>query len=187
MRHHDPRFPARTKRGAICALWLAVLLPFAAAAQSNPIVVENQLPGSSGWDIEWGGAGNDIAGQVKGYAGATSVNKGESINLHISVSPAQSYTIDVFRMGWYGGQGGRLMQHIGPLNGTPQATCPVNPTTGLIECAWPVSYTLNTQATSAMCPAAYSSAGRTSRTTVPMSRRSRRVSRSISSQSSVPR
>ena len=147
MRHHDPRFPVRTKRGAITALWLAALLPFAVAAQSNPIVVENQQPGSGGWDIEWGGAGNDIAGQVKGYAGATSVNKGESINLHISVSPAQSYSIDVFRMGWYGGLGGRLMQHIGPLNGTPQATCPVNPTTGLIECAWPVSYTLNTQAT----------------------------------------
>src|SRR2546426_5979402 len=56
-----------------------------------------------------------------GYASATSVNKGGSINLHISVNPAQTFTMDVYRMGWYQGLGGRLLQHIGPLNGVQQS------------------------------------------------------------------
>ena len=143
MRLHDARFPVRTMRGAISALWLAALLPFTVAAQSNPIVLENQQPGSSAWTIEWGFAGDDIQNQVKGYASATSVNKGGSINLHVSVNPAQTYTIDVFRMGYYQDLGGRLMQHIGPLSGTKQANCATQATTGLIDCGWAASYTLN--------------------------------------------
>lgn len=144
MWHCNPRSPvARTKRGALAALWLATMFPLFAAAQSNPVVVENQQPGSDAWNIEWGFAGNDIQNQVKGYASATSVNKGGSINLHVSVNPAQTYTLDVFRMGYYQGHGGRLMQHVGPLSGTKQANCATQPTTGLIECGWTASYTLN--------------------------------------------
>ena len=64
----------------------------------------------------------------------------------MSVNPAQTFTIDVYRIGWYQGLGGRLMQHIGPLNGVRQPTCPTNASTGMIECNWSVAYTLDTQA-----------------------------------------
>ena len=100
-------------------------LPRAAAAQSNPIVIENQQPGTSQWRIPFGSAATDGGGQVKGYASATSVNKGENITFYVSVNPAQTYTIDAYRMGWYQGLGGRLMQHIGPLSGAQQPTCGV--------------------------------------------------------------
>jgi hypothetical protein len=144
MWHRNSRYPvARAMRGALAALWLTLCLPLLAAAQSNPIVLENQNPGSSAWNIEWGSAGDDISNQIKGYASATSVNKGGSINLHVSVNPAQTYSIDVFRMGYYQGLGGRLMQHIGPLTGVKQNTCAPQATTGLIECGWAASYTLN--------------------------------------------
>src|SRR5207249_6763319 len=63
------------------------------------------------------------------------------------LNPAQTYTIDVYRMGWYQGLGGRLVQHIGPLNGTLQPACPTNATTGMIECQWASAYTLATQST----------------------------------------
>src|SRR5207244_8351866 len=43
------------------------------------------------------------------------------------------------------GAGGRLMQHIGPLNGVHQPTCPTDATTGMIECNWAPGYTLITQ------------------------------------------
>src|SRR5438477_1934490 len=119
------------------------LSPATAAAQSNPIVIENQQPGTSQWRI--GTRGTDAVGQIKGYASATSVNKGESITFHVSTNPAQTYTIDVYRVGWYQGLGGRLMQHIGPLNGTQQPTCPTDPTTGMIECNWAPAHTLATQ------------------------------------------
>ena len=63
----------------------------------------------------------------------------------MSTNPAQTFTIDVYRIGWYQGLGGRLMQHIGPLFGVQQPTCPTNSTTGMIECLWTPAYTLATQ------------------------------------------
>src|SRR5437667_3562971 len=121
-------------------------LPRAAAAQSNPIVIENQQPGTSQWRIPFGSAATDGGGQIKGYASATSVNKGQNITFYVSVNPAQTYTIDVYRLGWYQGLGARLMQHIGPLSGVQQPTCPTDATTGMIECHWTPGYTLATQA-----------------------------------------
>ena len=91
------------------------LSPTTAAAQSNAIEIENQQPGTSEWRLSR--RGTDAVGQIKGYAAATSVNKGGSITFHVSTNPAQTYTIDVYRIGWYQGLGGRLMQHIGPLDG----------------------------------------------------------------------
>ena len=120
------------------------LFPTPAVAQSNPIVIENQQPGTSQWQIS-GFTATDTGGQIKGYASATSVNKGENITFYVSVNPNQTYTIDVFRIGWYLGLSGRLMQHIGPLNGVQQPTCPTDATTGMIECHWATAYTLATQ------------------------------------------
>ena len=113
-----------------------------AKAADNPIVIENQQPGSSGWQLTLNSA-SDATGQIKGYASATSVNKGQSITFYVSVNPAQSYSIDVYRIGWYQGLGGRLLQHIGPFNGVQQAPCPSDPTTGLITCNWVPAYTLS--------------------------------------------
>src|SRR6266704_4554894 len=142
-------------RYAAGVLWLVVfsaaygigLPPERAAAQSNPIVIENQQPGTSAsqWRIPFGSAGTDGGGQIKGYASAASVNKGENITFYVSVNPAQTYTIEVYRLGWYQGLGARLMQHIGPLSGIQQPTCPTDATTGMIECQWAPAYTLATQ------------------------------------------
>src|SRR5437667_2008128 len=129
----------------LAALVGLTLLPTTTAAQSNPVVLENQQPGTTQWQIPWGSSATDSAGQIKGYASAVSVNKGQNITFYVSVNPAQTYTIDVYRMGWYQGLGGRLVQHIGPLNGTLQPACPTNATTGMIECQWASAYTLATQ------------------------------------------
>lgn len=145
----QPRHP-----GAISFLWTALslnvvvaiaLLPGMAAAQSNPVVVENQQAGTSDWHLDYNHTAGDLNGEIKGYGSAPSVNKGEDITFFVSVNPAQTYTIDVFRLGWYQGLGARLMQHIGPLNGIHQTTPAPNATTGLMECQWMPSYTLTTQ------------------------------------------
>src|SRR5438445_688216 len=116
---------------------------------ASPIVLENQQPGSGNWQMLLSGfqPADDTAKQIKGYASATSVNKGESITFHVTVTPAQSYTMDVYRMGWYQGLLGRLMQSIGPLQGVEQPACPVDAGTGLIECDWTASYTLTVPTT----------------------------------------
>src|SRR5437867_8838241 len=130
---------------AVMLLLLLSLFTPALAAASNPIVLENQQPGSTQWQLGLPGfqTSFDDTGQIKGYASAASINKGQSITFSVSVNPAQTYTIDIYRVGWYQGKGGRLMQHVGPLNGTQQAACPVAAVTGELECSWSPSYTLS--------------------------------------------
>ena len=75
-----------------------------AYSQSNPIQIENQNAGTTDWQI----ANPATNREIEGYASLTSVNIGGSINLFVSTADP-SYTIDVFRIGWYGGLGGRRM------------------------------------------------------------------------------
>ncbi|HET7364576.1 MAG TPA: N,N-dimethylformamidase beta subunit family domain-containing protein [Burkholderiales bacterium] len=109
----------------------------------SPVAIENQQPGADNWGMWFGGMpADDVGRQIKGYASATSVNKGDSITFYVSVATAQTYTIDIYRMGYYQGHGGRLMQSIGSIAGTPQPPCPADVNTGLIECNWTAGYTL---------------------------------------------
>src|SRR5947208_658676 len=80
----------------------------------SPIVLENQQPGSGNWRMWLHNIppADDVNKQIKGYASATSVNKGESITFYVTVNPAQQYTMQVYSMGWYQGLLVRLMQCI---------------------------------------------------------------------------
>lgn len=111
-----------------------------AQAQQNPIVIENQQPGTSSWKMSQ--AANDTDMQIKGFASLTSVNQGGQIDFYVHVNPAQSFEINVYRMGWYAGQGGRLMQSIGPLTGIRQPTPVLDSATGMVTAPWSSSYTL---------------------------------------------
>jgi N,N-dimethylformamidase beta subunit-like protein len=114
----------------------------AAPDPENPVAVENQQPGTTAWQLG-GSISDDVNGQIKGYGSATSVGQGQSITFRVTVNPAQPYTIDFYRIGWYGGLGGRLRLHVGPLDGVQQPPCPVDSITGLIACSWAASYTLS--------------------------------------------
>ncbi len=115
-----------------------------AKAGPNPIVLENQYVGSDLWQYKAANLkrATDLTGQVKGYASATSINKGESLTFHLTVNPVQSYKIEIYRLGWYQGKGGRLMQQIGPLDGVRQPDPKFDPNTGLISCEWSPGYKL---------------------------------------------
>ena len=110
----------------------------------SPVALENQQQGSDQWAMYAGGGipADDVNKQIKGYASAASVNKGDSITFYVSVTPAQNYTIDLYRMGYYQGNGARLLQSVGPLAGVQQPACPTDANTGLTECNWTASYTL---------------------------------------------
>src|SRR5437868_2562292 len=128
------RVPVRWPAVGLLVMFVASVLvgaPLARGATGdNPVVTENNLPGSTGWRIPAPGnlVANDADRQIKGYASATSVNKGETIGFNVSVNPAQSFTVDVYRLGWYGGTGGRLMRSIGPVSGATQPGCPMDAT-----------------------------------------------------------
>ncbi len=112
----------------------------------NPIVLENQQAGTNAWQLPNAGfrLADDTSNQIKGYPLATSVNRGASLSFAVSVNPAQTFTVAIYRMGWYGGLGGRLMLQSGAVNGVTQPACPtVDSATMLLACSWGSSYTLN--------------------------------------------
>lgn len=111
-------------------------------AAQNAIVLENQQTGTTAWQIGNIATNNEIAG----YGDAKSVNKGQALNLKVSLAQAGQYSIDVYRLGYYGGAGGRLMSNVTGLNGVTQAAPTIDPTTRLVECKWNNSYTLQTGA-----------------------------------------
>jgi hypothetical protein len=104
----------------------------------NPIVCENSQTGnpSSEWDIL--GAGDST---IQGFATDISINLGQTIFFKIN-TPASSYHLDIYRMGYYSGSGARKVTTIGPSATLPQSqpACLTDATTGLIDCGnWAVS------------------------------------------------
>ncbi|MGD1078804.1 MAG: N,N-dimethylformamidase beta subunit family domain-containing protein [Candidatus Sulfotelmatobacter sp.] len=102
----------------------------------NPIEAENCNPGTTGWEVD--GLG-DLT--IQGFATDISVNVGQTVNFKIS-TPATSYHIDIYRMGYYGGTGGRLITTIQPSATLPQTqpACLTDPTTQLYDCGnWRIS------------------------------------------------
>jgi YD repeat-containing protein len=74
---------------------------------ANPVVNENNCmgPGSTGWMLT-----NYNADGITGYATQGSVNLGSSVTLRIAVPSGNGKAeVNVYRMGWYGGLGGRLV------------------------------------------------------------------------------
>ena len=107
---------------------------------ANPIVVENAHPGDA-WEITRAAK----PGEIEGYAGQVSVQHGESIEIHARADASHTLTWDVFRMGYYGGAGGRRVANGGPVQVGPQATPAADPRTGRVECAWPTTFRVQTQ------------------------------------------
>jgi hypothetical protein len=110
----------------------------------NAIVLENQQAGTTNWQI----ADTQLAHnhEIEGYGDATSINKGQALNLKVSLAQAGKYSIDVYRLGYYNGNGGRLITSVTNLNGVTQAAPTIDPTTRMVECKWNTSYTLQTAA-----------------------------------------
>ena len=127
-------------------LWLAVLtLPGSASAavscpNSNPVVNENNCmgAGSSAWQISNGRTYN-----LAGFATQTSYNLGESVPLKIGAY-AKTVDISVFRMGYYGGKGGRLVASASNVAVNNGPSCEAtNAKTGEVNCdEWDPTYTI---------------------------------------------
>ncbi|RCJ23210.1 Ig domain-containing protein group 1 domain-containing protein [Nostoc sp. ATCC 43529] len=122
-----------TASGIGSVTFLASAIP----TNPNPIYSENLNPGTTNWKLVHPGTG-----EISGYASATSVNKGGSLDIKVSLGQPGQFAIDVYRLGYYGGKGGRLILSSGSLNGIVQPACTKDPNTNLVECNWSTSYVL---------------------------------------------
>ena len=112
-------------------------------APQNPIEAENCNPGSDPTQWSISGSGDST---IQGFATDISVNVGQTVSFKIS-TPATSYTIAIFRLGYYSGSGARKVATIQPSAKLPQKqpACLTNSTTKLYDCgnwalsaSWPV-------------------------------------------------
>jgi hypothetical protein len=110
-----------------------------AAPAPSPVAAENALTGGDGWQLHH----RAPPGVLEGYAGATSVQHGEALDVHVRADGDHHLRWEVWRMGWYGGAQGRLLARGGPVAVGRQPT-PAPTSTGLVECRWPVTFTIPT-------------------------------------------
>lgn len=103
----------------------------------NTIESENRKMGT----LAWLPAHPARDHEVEGYASRTSVNRGDTIQFKVSTADP-TFSLQVFRMGWYSGLGARAMTERIELPGVRQPVPVPEPDTQLIECNWSVSYTL---------------------------------------------
>ena len=86
-------------------------------APTNAIVAENALPGATDWDVA--GAGDPT---IQGFTTDISANLGDTVQFKIDTTAA-AYDIKIYRLGYYGGDGARLVHTIPAVTGTDQPEC----------------------------------------------------------------
>lgn len=104
--------------------------------QSAAIIAENRRPGDTDWRIV-----GDPPGVLSGFADRTSAQAGDTVGLYVTTDAA-TFVVKAYRMGWYGGDGARLVWTSDPVAGTTQPACPVTETTNMVSCSdWARSLT----------------------------------------------
>jgi hypothetical protein len=129
----------------LVATLLVVLALSSASAAAEPrdtIVRENAREGSLDWQLTKVGLRNDVRARgIEGYCSRQSVKAGERIEFFISTDPPARFRLEIFRLGYYGGRGARLMTTLGPFEGVTQPD-PEPGEKDLHECRWEASTSL---------------------------------------------
>jgi hypothetical protein len=138
------RVAAVSATGAEPAATVSLLAAPAAAAVATPnkIALENMKQGNP--QSEWGMTG-DGSGTIQGFATQISTNIGQTVDFKIATDSTH-YRIDIYRMGYYGGDGARKVASIDKSLTTAQIQPHpiVDMTLGLIDAGnWSVSASWN--------------------------------------------
>ena len=107
-------------------------------ADSTLIERENKKTGALDWQltkVRLDKRNGFRAPDIEGYCSHQSIEAGGKLRVMVSMQPAGQFTLEVFRMGYYGGRGARLVTTLGPLAAKPQPVPDVGPER-LRECRW---------------------------------------------------
>ena len=141
----DRRDFLKTTTAAAALTHTSQVLPAepSSARQSNLIRTENARPGASFQltRMRPDDTKSYRSSVIEGYCSKQSVKAGEKLDIFVSTKPASKFNIDIFRMGYYGGEGARLMTTLGPFLGKEQPIPELGPQR-LRECRWQASTTL---------------------------------------------
>jgi hypothetical protein len=124
--------------GLASTLGLAAGCRPAAAARPGLIRAENEKPGTTDWlltSTRVDPATRFRCPWIEGYCSRTSLRAGERLAIMVSTNPPSPFVVDLYRMGWYGGKGGRHLVRLGPFQGKVQPDPPVGPERER-DCRW---------------------------------------------------
>jgi len=108
------------------------------SAKKNLIQIENAKPGTRDWlltntyidpDTWW------RSPRIEGYCSEPSVRAGDTLKIMVSTNPVSEFSLEIFRTGYYGGDGARSMMRFDSLQGKIQPDPPVSENR-LRECKW---------------------------------------------------
>lgn len=108
------------------------------SVKPNLIQQENQKPGALDWQltrVRLDRVGGFRSPWIEGYCSKQSVAAGETLQIMVSTDPPEKFQIEIFRTGYYGGRGARLMSTLGPFDGKRQPLPPVGPRR-VRQCHW---------------------------------------------------
>jgi hypothetical protein len=98
---------------------------------------ENARPGTADWRIS-----ARASSAISGFADKVYAADGQRVSLYVS-TPARSFHVEAYRMGYYGGTGARLVWRSPEQGGRVQRSCARTPTTNMVSCAdWRSSLSL---------------------------------------------
>lgn len=102
---------------------------------SPAIIAENAKPGTTAWRIP----ASVSPTQIQGFATTTSAAPGSVVNLYVT-SHVASYRVEAYRMGWYQGNGARLVWESPQETGIVQPPCSLDTSVNMVSCAnWGLS------------------------------------------------
>jgi methionine-rich copper-binding protein CopC len=105
-----------------------------AAPVVNAVACENTRQGTTEWEVS-------LDTSIEGFATDISTNVGGQVDFKVRTDSTQ-YTIDIYRLGWYGGAGGRFVTSLAPTAPLPQAQpeCHRDAASGMVDCGnWGIS------------------------------------------------
>ena len=114
------------------------------AEKRNAIQLENAKPGTRDWQLTKTrqlpgkinpNLANGRSPWIEGYCSANSIRAGEKLQIMVSTNPASPFKLEIFRTGYYNGDGARLVRTYDALQGTQQPDPPIGENY-VRECQW---------------------------------------------------
>ena len=104
----------------------------------SAVAAENNRPGTTAWRLP--GPPSEVgglrSGNTTGYVAEPAISAGQIQRIYVSAPGSRSVRVNVFRIGFYRGAGGREVLASDPLPLVSQPPCTHRAATGLTECRW---------------------------------------------------
>jgi hypothetical protein len=98
---------------------------------------ENAKPGTTAWNLS-----TTHQADIEGYADEVSAQAGDTVQLYVSTG-AGRFHVEAYRMGYYGGLGGRLVWSSPDVPGYRQAKAVITPVTNMVRAPWQPSLSVH--------------------------------------------